>query len=298
MTTERQSDKTVSDIEVQMKQRSFTELLHDVKIAIIDIHQCLLNVCGDQPVDVSAVRGVFQQWWQWCERQTTFWIAMHRCHATKWRLFWPAHPQESENYYHVTVYGAECQLQCTRNNGGNTGILQCLCQIVPTNAHMGTERTSYAHLSGPVEQIKGWRWWFPGSHYYWWQDVVSLLQAGAKTAVHGVNFSSKKKLKTQPSVGKIIRTVFWDRKGVILELGQINSDCYIIILTKLKASRVRPEMKIPFLLQHDNAMIHTSLKTVEHITNHIWIVLGHPPYSLDLALSIYSGWWTAWAVFS
>jgi len=143
MTTERQSDKTVSDIEVQMKQRSFTELLHDVKIALIDIHQCLLNVCGDQPVDVSAVRGVFQQWWQWCERQTTFWIAMHRCHATKWRLFWPAHPQESENYYHVTVYGAECQLQCTRNNGGNTGILQCLCQIVPTNAHMGTERTLY-----------------------------------------------------------------------------------------------------------------------------------------------------------
>ena len=62
MTTERQSDKTVSDIEVQMKQRSFTELLHDVKIALIDIHQCLLNVCGDQPVDVSAVRGVFQQW--------------------------------------------------------------------------------------------------------------------------------------------------------------------------------------------------------------------------------------------
>jgi len=217
---------------------------------------------------------------------------MHSCQTMKWGASWSV----LADYNQSIVYTDEYWLHCIGNDGGNVGIWWSLCLVGPTNAHMGTERTSYARLSGPVEQ--GWRWWFSGSHYYWWQDVVSLLQAGAKTAVHGVNFSSKKKLKTQPSVGKIIRTVFWDRKGVILELGQINSDCYIIILTKLKASRVRTEMKIPFLLQHDNAMIHTSLKTVEHITNHIWIVLGHPPYSLDLALSIYSGWWTAWAVFS
>ena len=72
-----------------------------------------------------------------------------------------------------------------------------------------------------------------------------------------------------PSVGKVMCTVFWDRKGVILldflEPGHtINSDCYITTLTKLKAriSRDRPEKQTTFLLQHDNARPHTSLKTV------------------------------------
>ena len=95
-----------------------------------------------------------------------------------------------------------------------------------------------------------------------------------------------------PSAGKVMCTVFWDRKGVILldflEPGQtINSDRYIATLTKLKAriSRVRPEKKTTFLLQNDNARPHTSLKTVEHFANLGWTVLTHPPYSLDLAPS-------------
>jgi len=107
-----------------------------------------------------------------------------------------------------------------------------------------------------------------------------------------VNSLSKKKLKALPSAGKVMCTVFWDRKGVILldfhEPGQtINSDRYIAMLTKLKAriSRVRPEKKITFLLQHDKARPHTSLKTVEHIAILRWTVLPHPPYSPDLAPS-------------
>ena len=88
----------------------------------------------------------------------------------------------------------------------------------------------------------------------------------------------------------VMCTAFWDRKGVILldflEPGQtINSDCHIAMLTKLKArmSRVRPEKKKKtFLLQHDNARPHTSLKTVEHLG---WTVVPHPPYSPDLAPS-------------
>ena len=72
-------------------------------------------------------------------------------------------------------------------------------------------------------------------------------------------------------------TVFRDTKGVILldflQPGQtINSDCYIVTLTKLKAqiSRVRPEKKTTFLSQHDNVRPHTSLKTMEHIINVGW----------------------------
>ena len=58
-------------------------------------------------------------------------------------------------------------------------------------------------------------------------------------------------------------------------------------LIKLKAqtSRVRPEKNNSFLLQHNNARSHTSLKTVEHTANFSWTVLRHPPYSPDLAPS-------------
>ena len=55
-----------------------------------------------------------------------------------------------------------------------------------------------------------------------------------------VNSPSKRKFKTLPSASKVMCTVFWDRKGVILldflEPRQtINSDHYIAMLTKLKA---------------------------------------------------------------
>jgi len=51
-----------------------------------------------------------------------------------------------------------------------------------------------------------------------------------------VNTPSKKKFKTLPSAGKVMCTVFWDRKGVILldflESRQtINSDRYIAMLS-------------------------------------------------------------------
>jgi len=56
MTAEGQSDKMASDMEVRMKQRCVTEFLHAEKIAPNDIHRCLLNIYGDQTVDVSTVR--------------------------------------------------------------------------------------------------------------------------------------------------------------------------------------------------------------------------------------------------
>ena len=95
-----------------------------------------------------------------------------------------------------------------------------------------------------------------------------------------------------PSAGKVMCTVFWDRKEVILldffqPRQTINSDHYIATLTKLKAqiSRVWPEKKTTFLLQHSKARPHTSMKTVEHIVNLGWTVVPYPPYSPDLAPS-------------
>ena len=57
MAAEGQSDTVASDTEVHMKQRCVTEFLHTEKMAPTDIHQLLLNVDGDQTVDVSTVRG-------------------------------------------------------------------------------------------------------------------------------------------------------------------------------------------------------------------------------------------------
>ena len=45
-----------SDMEVCMKRRIVNEFLHAEKTAPTDIHQCLLNVYGDQTVDVSTLR--------------------------------------------------------------------------------------------------------------------------------------------------------------------------------------------------------------------------------------------------
>ena len=50
-----------SDMEVHTEQKYVTEFLHEEKMAPIDIHQWLLNIPGDQTVDVSPVR-----WWVMC----------------------------------------------------------------------------------------------------------------------------------------------------------------------------------------------------------------------------------------
>jgi len=70
-----------------------------------------------------------------------------------------------------------------------------------------------------------------------------------------------------------------------LELGQtINSSLYIAY-TDLKASRVRPEKKTTFLLQHGNTWPHAGLKSMEHTANLGCIVLQYPLCSPDFSLS-------------
>ena len=56
MAAEGQSETVVSDMEACMKQRCGTEFLHAEKMASINVHQHLLNISGDQTVDVSTVR--------------------------------------------------------------------------------------------------------------------------------------------------------------------------------------------------------------------------------------------------
>jgi len=56
MAEEGQSDKLASDMEVHLKQIYEIEFLHVAKKALIDIHRHLMNVYGDQTVDLSTVR--------------------------------------------------------------------------------------------------------------------------------------------------------------------------------------------------------------------------------------------------
>ena len=56
MAAEGQSDTMTSVMEVLMKQRCVTEFLHVEVMAPTDVHRNLLNITGDQTVDVSTVR--------------------------------------------------------------------------------------------------------------------------------------------------------------------------------------------------------------------------------------------------
>ena len=55
MAAKRQSDRMVFDVEMCIKQRCVTKLFYAKKMAPIDSHQYLLNICGNQTVDMSTV---------------------------------------------------------------------------------------------------------------------------------------------------------------------------------------------------------------------------------------------------
>ena len=57
---EKQSAKMAwkSDLEVHMTKRHVNEFLHEETVELIDIHQHLLSIYGEQTADVSTVR-----WW-------------------------------------------------------------------------------------------------------------------------------------------------------------------------------------------------------------------------------------------
>lgn len=105
----------------------------------------------------------------------------------------------------------------------------------------------------------------------------------------------KKKFKTQPSVGKVMFSVFWDRKGEVL-LGFLeprqttDSDCYIATPTKLKApvARIRPE-KITFLLSVPTPVRRpwSTLAVLPGLSYHT----HHIVQMWCLLTSTFWGWW-------
>lgn len=104
-----------------------------------------------------------------------------------------------------------------------------------------------------------------------------------------------KKAKTVPSAGKVMATVFWDSKGILLidylQKGKtITGEYYANLLDKLKTAVVekRPGMtKKKVLFHQDNAPVHSSHVVTEKLTDLKFQIVSHPPYSPDLAPSDY-----------
>jgi len=294
MAAEGQSDKIASDMQVYMNwvvplNSSMWKESHLMT---------LTNTCSTF-LDVSTVRRwvVHFSSGKPSEEKATFQTAMHGCHIMKWRVSWSANSHGSADYDQRTVFGAEYCFRCIASDGGSVGILQSSHQVGCMNALTETERTPYTSLSGPTESIWCWRCQFPASHHYCWWDMVLPLWARHKTSVHesgDMNSTQKKMCKMQPWVGKVMCTVCWDRNRVILLdfLGPrqiMNSNCYTITVTKQKAwtSRIRPEKKTIFFLQHSNTRLPNSLKIMGHIDNLGWTVLPYPLCSFDLVPSVF-----------
>lgn len=105
-----------------------------------------------------------------------------------------------------------------------------------------------------------------------------------------------KKFRTQLSAGKVMLTLFWDARGVILEDYMPHGVTVTsVTYSELLKNRLQPAIRTKrrgllstgILLQHDNARPHTARSTVATIQDLKFECLPHPPYSPDLAPSDY-----------
>ena len=104
-----------------------------------------------------------------------------------------------------------------------------------------------------------------------------------------------KKFRTQPSASKVMATVFWDSKAIILidykPAGtSITGEYYANVIKQLRVAikeKRRGKLAAGVLLLHDNAPVHKSRIAQAAIRECKFEKLNHPPYSPDLAPSDY-----------
>lgn len=109
----------------------------------------------------------------------------------------------------------------------------------------------------------------------------------------GKDEKAPKKAKVVESAGKVMATVFWDSKGVLLidylpRGATINAERYCEVLKKLRRAiqnKRRGKLSKTVFLFHDNARPHAARLTQDLLEGFKWDVFGHPPYSPDLAPS-------------
>lgn len=99
-----------------------------------------------------------------------------------------------------------------------------------------------------------------------------------------------KKFKAAPQSGKLLLTVFVDKRGVLvldflLKRGTINSTLYCQALQWLRTAIKNKRCGIlssSIMLLHDNAQWHISCETTTLLRKFWWEVLQYMPYSLDM----------------
>ena len=102
-----------------------------------------------------------------------------------------------------------------------------------------------------------------------------------------------KKVKTQPSAGKVTATVFWDAKSVTMldffpKRSTITGVYYANLLDQLRTAiseKRRGKHSKGVLLQQDNARVHTCKVGVDAVERNEYELIPHPAYSPDLAPS-------------
>ena len=102
-----------------------------------------------------------------------------------------------------------------------------------------------------------------------------------------------KKFKTQPSARKVMATVFWDAKGVIMldflpKRSTITGVYYANLLDQLRTAICEKrwgKLSKDVLLQQDNARVHTCKVAMDAVERNGYELIPHPAYSPDLAPS-------------
>ena len=102
-----------------------------------------------------------------------------------------------------------------------------------------------------------------------------------------------KKFKTQPSAGKVMATVFWNAKGVIMlgilpKRSTITGVYYANLSDQLRTTireKRRGKLSKGVLLQQDNARAHTCKVAMDAVERNGYELIPHPAYSPDLSPS-------------
>ena len=106
-----------------------------------------------------------------------------------------------------------------------------------------------------------------------------------------------KKFKTQPSAGKVMATVFWDAKGVIMldflpKRSTITGVYYANLLDQLRTAiheKRRGKLSKGVLLQQNNARVPTCKVAMDAVERNGYELIPHPAYSPDLAVCMVWG---------
>ena len=124
-------------------------------------------------------------------------------------------------------------------------------------------------------------------HYYEPENIAQSRQWV------GSGSPRPKKFKTQPSAGKVMATVFWESKGVIMldflpKRNTITGVYYANLLDQLRTAiheKRQGKLSKGVLLQQDNKRVHTCKVAMDAVEQNGYELIPHPAYSPELAPS-------------